>query len=334
MPNIHEVKKKYWFELAKLANVVSVGVRDYKAKSNGERIFEPTIVVGVTKKIPENQLRWWDIIPKELEGFKTDVEQMGRFESFELIDRVRPLRPGYSIGHVDITAGTLGCLTIYKGDIVLLSNAHVFTGDPLQSKQEKKAILQPGKHDGGIVPEDIMGELIKYQQIYPMNFESECPASKGIAGFLNRISFGFGRQTRMIPSELPKENLIDAAIAEPLCEAEAYIPSIGIPIGILEGELRMPVQKTGRTTEHTRGYIDQIDVTTSVGYGSINFALFSDQFIVKGTASYFSKSGDSGSVVLDPVNNIVGLLFAGSQTENVTIVNRIQNVEKILGIEF
>lgn len=334
MPNVHEIKKKYWPTLATLANVVSIGVRDYKTKSTGERFFDPTIVIGVTRKLPENQLRWWDVVPKELEGFKTDVEQMGLFEGFELTDRVRPLRPGYSIGHVDITAGTLGCLTIHKGEVVMLSNAHVFTGDPLQPEQEKRMILQPGKQDGGIIPEDIMGKLIKYQQIYPMNFESECPASRGIAGFINMISSFFERQTRMIPSELPKENLVDAAIAEPLFDVDAHIPKIGIPIGTLEGELRMPVQKTGRTTELTKGYVDQIDVTTSVGYGGTNFALFSDQFIVKGAASYFSKSGDSGSVVLDPVNNIIGLLFAGSQTENVTIINRIQNVEKILGIEF
>ena len=62
-------------------------------------------------------------------------------------------------------------------------------------------------------------------------------------------------------------------------------------------------------------------------------ALFEDQVIV--TAEFqavepFSAGGDSGSVVLDADNRIVGLLFAGSNT--VTIVNRVENVFSIMGV--
>jgi hypothetical protein len=47
-------------------------------------------------------------------------------------------------------------------------------------------------------------------------------------------------------------------------------------------------------------------------------------------AGAMSQGGDSGSAVLDEENNLVGLLFAGSDTT--TIINRIQNVFSALDI--
>jgi V8-like Glu-specific endopeptidase len=43
-----------------------------------------------------------------------------------------------------------------------------------------------------------------------------------------------------------------------------------------------------------------------------------------------SQGGDSGSAVLDEKNQLVGLLFAGSDTT--TIINRIENVFSALGV--
>jgi len=47
-------------------------------------------------------------------------------------------------------------------------------------------------------------------------------------------------------------------------------------------------------------------------------------------AGAMSQGGDRGSAVLDDNNNLVGLLFAGSDTS--TIMNRIQNVFYELGV--
>ncbi len=55
-------------------------------------------------------------------------------------------------------------------------------------------------------------------------------------------------------------------------------------------------------------------------------ALFTDQLM----AGAMSQGGDSGSAVLDNNNNLVGLLFAGSDTS--TIINRIENVFSSLGL--
>src|SRR3989449_10313618 len=61
--------------------------------------------------------------------------------------RIRPAPGGVSIGHIQITAGTLGVLARPNGRPVILSNNHVLAnqnagrvGDP---------ILQPGPADGG-----------------------------------------------------------------------------------------------------------------------------------------------------------------------------------------
>jgi V8-like Glu-specific endopeptidase len=43
-----------------------------------------------------------------------------------------------------------------------------------------------------------------------------------------------------------------------------------------------------------------------------------------------SQGGDSGSAVVNENNQLIGLLFAGSDTT--TIMNRIQNVFSALGV--
>ena len=53
---------------------------------------------------------------------------------------------------------------------------------------------------------------------------------------------------------------------------------------------------------------------------------FSDQLM----AGAMSQGGDSGSAVLTEDNQLVGLLFAGSETT--TIINRIEHVFAALGV--
>jgi S1-C subfamily serine protease len=95
---------------------------------------------------------------------------------------------------------------------------------------------------------------------------------------------------------------------------------IGTIAAIKEAELGMSIKKSGRTTGLTTGAIEQTDVTVSVSYGYNKTAVFTDQLL----AGAMSQGGDSGSAVLDIQNNLVGLLYAGSETS--TLINRIQNV--------
>jgi hypothetical protein len=69
-----------------------------------------------------------------------------------------------------------------------------------------------------------------------------------------------------------------------------------------------------------------VDVTANVSYGGTSVARFTDQLL----GGPMSKGGDSGSAVVDAGNNLVGLLFAGSDTT--TIINRIENVFSALQV--
>jgi hypothetical protein len=128
--------------------------------------------------------------------------------------------------------------------------------------------------------------------------------------------------------EQSKTNLCDAAIAHPLNAEEVALEvlELGKIQGLKEGKLDMKIRKFGRTTALTNGVITQTDLSVVVNYGYNKTALFSDQLM----AGAMSQGGDSGSAVLDEENNLVGLLFAGSDTT--TIINRIQNVFSALDI--
>ena len=126
----------------------------------------------------------------------------------------------------------------------------------------------------------------------------------------------------------PGKNTVDCAIAKPL-SADLVNPdilNIGIPTGVGSATLGTPVQKSGRTTGLTTDQITQIDVTVSVNYGG-QLAIFRNQLM----AGAMSQGGDSGSAVLDMNKQVVGLLFAGSNTT--TIMNPIQFVLDALQVQ-
>ena len=79
--------------------------------------------------------------------------------------RVRPLRPGVSIAHVDVTAGTLGAFVVVDGRTHVLSNYHVLVGSPAASVGD--ALLQPGPADGGRMPQDRVGALAAFVALEP-----------------------------------------------------------------------------------------------------------------------------------------------------------------------
>jgi hypothetical protein len=230
---------------------------------------------------------------------------------------MRPARPGISIGHYQITAGTLGCLVQRDGQVHILSNNHVLAKS--NAAQLGDAILQPGTADGGTAADQI-GTL---EQFIPIGFGA-FPGGCSPLALLMRL---FGIAKPMINE--PGNNTVDCAIARPL-SADLVNPdilNIGIPTGAGAATLGTPVQKSGRTTGHTTDQITQIDVTVSVNYGGTNVAVFKNQLM----AGAMSQGGDSGSAVLDMDRQVVGLLFAGSNTT--TIMNPIQFVLDALQVQ-
>ena len=265
-------------------NILGIG---YGAKLTDGRVTETSALrVYVKAKLPRRRLHAGEEVPAEVGAMLTDVVAVGDVTALG-----RPVKCGVSIGHPDITAGTLGCL-VRVGDGQaphILSNNHVIAdvnradlGDP---------VLEPGPADGGSEP---IAELTDYETIKP---------------------WGEG-------------NAMDAAIAR-LLEPSDVDPEIEV-IGpaqppAVEGALYQSVRKHGRTTQHTVGVIMDVSADLWVRIRAQEMAWFEDQLSVVGLGGAFSQPGDSGSLVVDGVSRApVGLLFAGGEEH--TFVNPIAPV--------
>ncbi|OGO35246.1 MAG: hypothetical protein A2W35_11150 [Chloroflexi bacterium RBG_16_57_11] len=69
------VKRAYQAELLSKANVVGVGV-GYRT-IGGQRTDDISLVVMVTKKVPQTQLSPQDIVPDEIDGIPVDIQEVG-----------------------------------------------------------------------------------------------------------------------------------------------------------------------------------------------------------------------------------------------------------------
>lgn len=239
-------------------------------------------------------------------------------EALMLARRIRPAEGGYSVGHFQITAGTIGtCVydllpgattgsapvhgTGIPPRYYILSNNHVLANT--NAGQIGDPILQPGPFDGGTDPADRIATLSRW---VPMALEPPTPRS------LHR-------------------NLVDAAIAQgQFHDLDREIYWTGYVRGWRRKQnisVGMVVQKTGRTTNYTTGRVTAINATVDVGYGGGRVGRFVDQIIL----TNMSAGGDSGSLILTLDNVAVGLLYAGSSVA--TIANQIENVRSLLRVE-
>jgi hypothetical protein len=318
-------------ELHLRPNVVATGV-GYKVVG-GERTEEVAVVCSVTEKVPRSQLAEEELVPREVSGVPTDVVATGRLRALETAaaepdprGRFRPAPGGVSIGHRDVSAGTLGCLVRRGGELLILSNNHVLANSNVASAGDP--VLQPASHDGGTLGKDTVATLADFVPLRLSEEESGCGMAQSTAGALNWFAGLFGSDARLrAVSRQVSANLVDAALARPLDPGlvTGEILGIGEVAGQASAELGMRVRKSGRTTGLTDGEIVQIDVTADVWYGE-RFARFEDQLMADG----MSRGGDSGSAVLDEEARLVGLLFGGS--DDTTLVNRIEHVFDVLGV--
>ena len=276
-------------------------------------------MVLVSEKMPEQLLDSRDKVSKTVESTPTDVLEVGHLfaggggggdlaaapvEPLQAVDaqtlarRIRPVRPGYSVGHPKVTAGTIGAgcydlrpLPGKPPKYYILSNNHVLANSNDASLGDP--IYQPGTFDGG-GPADAIGRLARY---VPIKFDGT-------------------------------DNHVDAAIAEvPFDTIDRDIYWNGYPTtAAAAASVGMLVKKTGRTTHFTTGRVTALNATVNVGYGGGKVAKFVNQIIT----TDMSAGGDSGSIVLDWTNRPIGLLFAGSSVA--TILNPIATVQLSLGV--
>lgn len=285
-------------------NVVGIGA-GYKFE-NGKTTHDLAVLVFVSKKEHTDRLRKNDLIPSTIDGFPTDVVGgIGHLRIHNITAqsqainsrKERPILAGTSIGHLYVTAGTLGSYFLdIDGDVVLLSNQHVIAGDPIKGpygKAPKKGnvTIQPGVFDGGTV-KDTFAHLKNWVQLKKKNNFEDSAISKidDVSQIINEIK-GLGKI-----NDFGKTNI------------------------------GMPVQKVGRSTGHTKGKVISVNASVCVDYGGI-VRCFNDCIVT----THMSEGGDSGSILLDNNMNAVGLLFAGSET--VSIYNPISYPVKTYGLK-
>lgn len=236
-------------------------------------------------------------LPSLLDGVPVVIVNIGEVIAFSLTKRyTRPVPIGVSIGNInECAAGTLGCVVEKSGSRYILTNNHVIARENKATIGE--AVVQPGRYDNkppcAIRTTDIIGNLADFQ---PIVFSTTA------------------------------NNVMDAAIASttPSYVSVSTLPGYYGTLGstIATPAIGMAIMKVGRTSSQTTGTITGINVTINVGYSS-GTARFVNQIM---TSKSFSKSGDSGSlVVTNPGKNPVGLLFAGA-TDGTTFCNPISDI--------
>lgn len=323
-----KIAKKYAIQLLQKKNVTMVGLGTKRVK--GEDTGKTALVIGVKQKLPLAQLAIEDIIPAQIKGLDTDVIEVGEIKLLnEEPDRKKKWRPapgGVSIGHYQITAGTLGCLVYKNGEPMILSNNHVLAN--VNEAEIGDSILQPGKYDGGTVENDEIAKLHQFVEIKILGV-SDCSVAKAVANIANFLARLFGRRTKLIPVGGLEGNTVDCAIARPNQgdDVENTILEVGTITGEVEPVVGLKVKKSGRSSGLTHGQVNQIDVTANVQVGEGRIAIFTDQIAM----GAMSQPGDSGSIILTEDNKLVGLLFAGSDA--ITIANRYSNVKAKLGLD-
>lgn len=264
-----------------------------------DRDGDPSVVVYLAAPGLEN-------VPDHVDGVPVERVVTGLIVAgADPTTRARPAPVGFSVGHPDITAGTYGARVTDGSDVWMLSNNHVLANSNDASIGD--ATLQPGPSDGGSDPADRIGTLADYE---PISFSSD--------------------------------NVMDAAITSPthpdsISASTPTDDAYGLPgTSVTDASVGLGVQKYGRTTGHTTGTVEEVNVTISVCYepaGPFNCqsaATFVDQIgIGPGT---FSDGGDSGSLIVtdDGNANPVGLLFAGGSDR--TFANPIGPVLDRFGV--
>jgi hypothetical protein len=309
--------------LLKKPNVVGAGV-GYRQR-NGKPTTELAVVAMVTHKLPRAGLKPGELLPRKVGGVPVDVIEVGRLRAYaDQTGRWRPAPGGVSIGHYQVTAGTLACNVQDRktGRRLMLSNNHVLAnsnqariGDP---------ILQPGAADGGRGGEDVLGYLERFEEIEFNSGPASCQIASAVANLANGVAAMIGSSHRLqaVIANPMASNRVDAALARPAEEGTLRddVLEIGAIGGVSPARLGLGVRKFGRTTGLTHGVVQVMDATVTVMYGALG-ARFDGQLVT----TAMSEPGDSGSlVVADDALLAVGLLFAGSN--QATILNPMQTV--------
>ncbi len=283
---ILRVKRTYEDRFFALPGVHAVSLR-YKQR-NGRPTDDLAICFHTSKKRPNHALPHGERIPSSMEGFLTDVSERVQLEccnsdddeheSGEHTEKHRPLLGGCGITVSSIASEPVRNGTATLGCIVIY--------------KEKPALLS-NRH------------VLVNRDGYTVVFQPT-PFSKNLVG------------KTICASEFSCKH-VDGAIAELNSEVEYQNWILGM--GAVKGSYKIthediqgfgyPVRKYGAHTGLTNGFVKDIKASGTRHDGW----KYEDQILIEpgdGTRRPFARVGDSGSVLMNYQNEVVGLIWGGA----------------------
>jgi hypothetical protein len=221
----------------------------------------------------------------------------------------RPLLIGASVGHVDVTAGTISAFVKRGTSTYLLSNNHVLANEDRARAGDR--ILQRANYDGGRDPSERVARL----------------------RFWVRLKETGANVVDAAIAEIDKGILYDVSRLRGLVGgSDRKLSGVG-PVSVDEGDT---VFKIGRTTGATAGRITAFDLDNVVVNYDVGNLRFDGQIEIEGAGNTaFSDGGDSGSLIVNGQMEATALLFAGGDSGGsnglgLTYANPIRQVLKDL----
>ncbi|WP_116245816.1 DNA/RNA non-specific endonuclease [Nocardiopsis sp. FIRDI 009] len=238
-----------------------------------------------TKKLPESVTVDGVEVPTDVlqRSYEPQFRVVAETESPPRRRRLDPAQPGVSVGHVDVSAGTIGCVVFdrHDGTPYVLSNWHVLHG---ASGEVGDDIVQPGRADDPHVDRNRLGRV-----------------ERSHLGFAGDCAIATVEDRRFDP------DILDLGVA---------------PEELGEPELGDTVVKSGRTTGVTHGVVRSPFKLAQVHYPGVGpqnilgFEIGVDPDHPP-EGGEVSLGGDSGSVWMftdrdgRPSGVLAGLHFAG-----------------------
>jgi hypothetical protein len=294
---------------------VAVGYQ-YIAQQRTKRLV---ISIHVTQKNDHIDPQWR--IPSHINGIKTDIIEatfstdaphLPQSRSLNVqtdTARYTVLKGGIAIGLQQAAVvqqagetiqvyepGTLGAIVFDRSSHapLLLSNYHVLAANGFK---QGASVMQPSPADKGKIPDDTIAAVHK----------AVC------------------------------NQWVDCAVAHLHTQRqyESSIMDIGAINGAASATVGVQVRKRGRTTHLSYGTIEQVGLSVKAQFMGKTLT-FNNQLLVRVNplkSSLFAAHGDSGAVVVDNQNNIVGLLSLIGKDGQTAIINPISAVMSALDID-
>jgi hypothetical protein len=296
---------------AAIPGVVGVGL-GFSARGS-QLTDEIALLVYVRKKRSLSEIPESERIPRTFGGVPTDILQcisarsiqVDKFDIRQLNKKASTLSGGLLIidredvdanGDEGLAAGTLGCFVHLKSDPstkLLLTNHHVLYKDPAE-KGSGPDVGQPDTScswccKSGVIGETTDGVSDENVDCAIARLNTRRPAIQRLPGVGPDVN---GRNEDLITG-VPQE--VDVA---------------GTPSAVWIGE---PVRKVGRTTGPTSGVVIAVNQPVPVHNGAFEMK---NQILIRPEAGRktstgfldFADGGDSGSVLINRFNQVVGLI--------------------------